>query len=123
MPKVVKHKQLFQRKLAGAAAEVLYRCPDDNTTTFVHTIIAANLDGAVTRSYSLFLNPNSNSVAADDVNTLFDGEQVSATAHDVHLFPDDCALILNKEGASLMAMASTANTIVLSGFGKEVIET
>lgn len=122
MPTVTTHKQLAQRKLSTTTPTVIYRCPDDNTTAFIHTIIVCNIDSTF-RTYSLFLNPNSNTAVADDQNTLFDTEGVQPNEHDVHTFPGDCALILNASGASLIAQATTANTIVISVFGKEVIET
>lgn len=121
MPTVTTYKQLAQRKLSSTTPTVIYRCPDDNTTAHIHTIIVCNVDSTL-RTYSLFLNPNSNTVVADDQNTLFDTESLQPNTHDVHTFPGDCALILNKSGASLMAMATTANTIVISVFGKEVVE-
>jgi hypothetical protein len=122
MPTRIIHKQLAQRKLSTTTPTVIYSCPSDSTTTYIHTIVSANVDN-VARSYSLFLNPNSNTAVDGDQNTLFDTESLAAHAHDVHTFPDDCALILNKSGASLIAIAATANSVVISVFGKEVIET
>lgn len=122
MPTKVIHKQLTQRKINTTTPSVIYTCPDDSTTTYIHTIIATNID-TVARTYSLYLNPNSNTAASGDLNTLFDAEQLFSKTHDLHTFPDDCALILNKSGASLMASASSVGTIVISVFGKEVIET
>jgi hypothetical protein len=122
MPTRVIHKQLAQRKLTTTSPTVIYTCPDNNTTTFVHTIISCNVD-SIARTYSLFLNPNSNTAVDNDQNSIFDTESLAAHTHDIHSFPDDCALILNKSGASILAMAATANTVVISLFGKEVIET
>lgn len=122
MPKITTYKQLAQRKINSTSPVVIYRCPDDNTVAFVHTIIATNIDTS-SRSYSLYLNPNSNTAVANDQNTLFDDELLFSNTHDLHTFPGECALILNKSGASIMASASAVNTVVISLFGKEVIET
>ena len=122
MPTKVTYKQLAQRKLTTTGIAILYTVPDSNTKTYIHTIIATNLDSSA-RSYSLFLNPGGSTAVADDQNTLFDTELLAGNTHDLHTFPGDTALTLSRSGASILAQATTANTIVISIFGKEVVET
>lgn len=123
MPTLTTHKQLAQRKINVANVPVvLYSCPA-NTTTFIHLICIVNINAGAAKSYWLFLNPNSQTAVDNDQNTLIDTESVNAHTHVFHEFNDECGLVLSKSGASLLAMSPTAGDIVISVFGKEIVET
>lgn len=120
MPTRIVRKVLGQRNLQTTGTTVIYQVPDINTTAYIHFVnIFNNTAGGVT--YSMWLNPNGSSTA--DTYLLAGTATIAARSSATLTLDGDTALILDKSGASLIVQAGTANALIVTAVGKEVIET
>jgi hypothetical protein len=118
MPRNITHKQLAQRMPSSTDACVLYRPPDDTTTTLVKVLIICNTTNAA-KTYSIWVNQNG--TASGDQFALKKSVSIAANTTDTLNF-NDGAIVLTHSSASLIVSASVLNSITFTIYGDEIEE-